>query len=107
MSLAGDVFIRDNFSSFLSRSFPQKLMKKCLALILVTFASCSLFEDTKLVDIQKLDGPCIITLIDGSIIETTKGIEVTKRYEGITYRDEDGKIWSLFKEEYESYSCGN
>lgn len=68
---------------------------------------CSLFEDTKLVDVQKFDGPCIITLKDGSTIETEGGIEVSKRYEGITYRDEDGKIWSLFKDEYDSYSCGN
>ncbi|WP_373399958.1 hypothetical protein V8V91_10220 [Algoriphagus halophilus] len=68
---------------------------------------CSLFEDTKLVDIQKFEGPCVITLKDGSTIETTGGIEVSKRYEGITYRDEEGKIWSLFKEEYTSYSCGN
>lgn len=82
-------------------------MRKYLPLVLLAFASCSLFEDTKLVDIQKFEGPCLINLKDGSIIETTGGIEVTKRYEGITYRDEDGKIWSLFKEEYESYSCGN
>lgn len=82
-------------------------MKKCLPFVFLIFMGCSLFEDTKLVDIQKFEGPCIITLKDGSIIETTGGIEVTKRYEGITYRDEDGKIWSLFKEEYESYSCGN
>lgn len=82
-------------------------MKKIFPLLFLAFVSCSLFEDTKLVDVQKFDGPCQITLKDGSIIETTGGIEVSKRYGGITYRDEDGKIWSLFKEEYDSYSCGN
>ncbi len=82
-------------------------MKKSIPLILLLMMGCSLFEDTKLVDVQKFDGPCIITLKDGSTIETEGGIEVSKRYEGITYRDEDGKIWSLFKDEYDSYSCGN
>ncbi|MBN3522081.1 DUF903 domain-containing protein [Algoriphagus lutimaris] len=81
-------------------------MKKVIPLLFL-FMGCSLFEDTKLVDIQKFDGPCVITLKDGSTIETIGGIEVSKRYEGITYRDEEGKIWSLFKEEYTSYSCGN
>ncbi|MBB6328551.1 hypothetical protein FHS59_004207 [Algoriphagus iocasae] len=82
-------------------------MKKSFPLLLLVMMGCSLFEDTKLVDVQKFDGPCIITLKDGSTIETEGGIEVSKRYEGITYRDEDGKIWSLFKDEYDSYSCGN
>lgn len=81
-------------------------MKKCLPLFLLLMG-CSLFEDTKLVDIQKIEGPCTIILKNGSSIETTGSIEVSKRYEGITYRDEDGKIWSLFKGEYNSYSCGN
>ena len=58
-------------------------MKKCLPFVFLVFMGCSLFEDTKLVDIQKFEGPCIITLKDGSTIETTGGIEVTKRYEGV------------------------
>lgn len=81
-------------------------MKKCLPLFLLLMG-CSLFEDTKLVDIQEIEGPCTIILKNGSSIETTGSIEVSKRYEGITYRDVDGKIWSLFKGEYNSYSCGN
>ncbi|EAZ80366.1 hypothetical protein [Algoriphagus machipongonensis] len=82
-------------------------MKKCFPLLFLALASCGLFEDTKLVDIQKVDGPCTIVLKDGSTIEVEGSIEVSKRYKGITYRDEEGKIWSLFEDEYDSYSCGN
>jgi len=68
-------------------------------------AGCSLFEDTKLVDIMEVDGPCTIVLTDGTTVVSSGNIEISKRTEAITYRDEDGKLWSLFKEDYTSYSC--
>ncbi len=53
---------------------------------------------------EEFTGTCTIILVDGSTI-TTDGIEFTKSTEVITYRDEDGKLWSLFPGDYDSYSC--
>lgn len=76
-------------------------------LILLSLTSCeSWLQDIGLKDIQRLDGPCTIILSDGTVIETPYSLEVTIRTEAITYRDEDGKLWSLFRDDYESYSCG-
>lgn len=80
-------------------------MKKCLPFLILILASCSLFEDTKLVDILEVDGPCTIQLTDGSTVVSNGNIEISKRTQAITYRDEDNKIWSLFKNDYTSYSC--
>lgn len=75
-------------------------MKKLGAFFL--FAILLSCED--LIDVEEITGTCTIVLIDGSII-TTLGVEFMKKTETITYRDEDGKLWSLFKGDYESYSC--
>ncbi|WP_192346814.1 hypothetical protein [Algoriphagus sp. Y33] len=79
-------------------------MKKYLIPFLL-LSGCSLFEDTKLVDIKDIEGPCTIVLADGTGIVSNGNIEFSKRTQAITYRDEAGKIWSLFKEDYTSYSC--
>lgn len=80
-------------------------MKKYLPLLFLFFSGCSLFEDTKLVDIQDINGPCTILLTDGTTVVSNGDIEISKRTEAITYRDEEGKIWSLFRDDYTSYSC--
>jgi hypothetical protein len=80
-------------------------MNKFLLFLILVLSGCSLFEDTKLVDIMEVDGPCTILLTDGTTIVSSGNIEISKRTEAITYRDEDGKLWSLFKEDYTSYSC--
>ncbi|MCS5491696.1 YgdI/YgdR family lipoprotein [Algoriphagus limi] len=78
----------------------------CFGSLLFILAGCeSWLQDIGLVDVKKIKGPCTITLVDGTLIETPHTIEISIRTEVLTYRDEDGKIWSLFKDEYESYSC--
>lgn len=74
-------------------------MKRLSVLMLVLIiSSCELLE------VEEFTGTCTIILADGTSI-TTDGIEVLESTETITYRDEDGKLWSLFKEDYESYDC--
>lgn len=74
--------------------------------LLIILSGCeSWLQDIGLIDIKRVDGPCTITLVDGTLIETPYSLEISIRTEAITYRDEDGKLWSLFKDEYESYSC--
>ena len=80
-------------------------MKKYLPFLILLLTGCNLFENTKLVDIMEVDGPCTIVLTDGTTVVSSGNIEISKRTEAITYRDEDGKLWSLFKEDYTSYSC--
>lgn len=80
-------------------------MKKCLPLLILILASCSLFEETDLVDILDVDGPCTIQLTDGTTVVSNGNIEISKRTQAITFRDEDGKIWSVFKDDYTSYTC--
>ncbi len=80
-------------------------MKNFLPLLLLFLSACSLFEDTKLVDIKEIDGPCSIILADGSTVTSEGNIKISKRTQAITYRDEDGKLWSLFRDDYTSYSC--
>ncbi|WP_297335393.1 hypothetical protein [Algoriphagus sp.] len=85
----------------------MKVIRFSVLLILLTMSSCeSWLQDIGLKDIQRFDGPCSIVLSDGSLVETPYSIEVTIRTEAITYRDEEGKLWSLFREDYESFSCG-
>jgi len=80
-------------------------MKKCLPFLILFLASCSLFEETDLVDIQDVNGPCSIQLTDGTSVVSNGNIEFSERTQAITYRDEEGKLWSLFKDDYTSYSC--
>ena len=80
-------------------------MKKCLSFLILILAGCSLFEDTKLVDILDVDGPCTIQLTNGGTVVSNGNIEISKSTKAITYRDEDNKIWSLFKDDYTSYTC--
>ncbi|UZD24454.1 YgdI/YgdR family lipoprotein [Algoriphagus halophytocola] len=80
-------------------------MKKAFPIVFLILSGCGLLEDTKLVDILDVDGPCTILLADGTTVTSSGNIEISKRTQAITYRDEDGKIWSLFKDDYQSYSC--
>jgi hypothetical protein len=80
-------------------------MKKYLPFLILVITGCSLFEETDLVDIQDVDGPCTIILTDGSSVVSNGNIEISKRTQAITYRDENNKIWSLFKNDYTSFTC--
>jgi len=64
------------------------------------------FEDNKINDVKEISGSCSITLIDGSSV-TGSEIRIRKSTRTLTYRDADKKLWSLFEEDYSSYSCGN
>lgn len=75
-------------------------MRKLFVVLFIALMGCD-----ELVDIQKIDGPCTIQLKDGTII-TSQSIELLKSTGTITYRDEDGKLWSIAVDRYESYSCG-
>lgn len=80
-------------------------MKKCLPILIFLLAGCSIFEDTKLVDVQEILGPCTIDLIDGTSVVSNGNIKISKSELTITYRDEENKLWSLFKGDYSRYSC--
>jgi len=67
--------------------------------LLLTSTSCE-----ELLEVQEFTGSCTIILSDGSSL-TTDGLELLESTETITYRDEDGKLWSLFRDDYESFSC--
>lgn len=71
-------------------------------LFLLLLVSC---ED--IFDVKQVEGPCTIQLVDGETITTQEDIEIMQSTGTITYRDEDGKLWSVFADKYESYSCGN
>lgn len=58
-------------------------------------------------DIKRVDGPCTILLKDGTTIFTADSIEILEATGTITYRDAEEKLWSVTRDEYESYSCGN
>jgi hypothetical protein len=64
-----------------------------------------LFSCDTLHDIEELDGLCTILLTNGTTVVSNGNIEISDRTQAITYRDENGKIWSLFKEDYISYTC--
>lgn len=76
-------------------------MRKWAFLILVIFAACD-----ELIDVNNIDGPCTIILQDGSSITSNGNIEIMKSTGVLTYRDQDGKLWSLTSEQYQSYNCG-
>lgn len=76
-------------------------MKKLIIFLLfLSAASCGVLKD-----IEEIGGTCTIVLTDGSSIIANGGIEISEITQAITYRDEDGKLWSLFKDDYQSYSC--
>lgn len=70
--------------------------------VLLLLGSC---ED--IFDVIQVEGPCTIQLVDGGTITTQEDIEIMQSTGTITYRDEDGKLWSVFADKYESYTCGN
>lgn len=75
-------------------------------LLFLALSSCeSWFQDIGLKDIKRVDGPCVITLTDGTLIETPYSLEISIRTEAITYRDVDRKLWTIFREEYDNYTC--
>jgi hypothetical protein len=71
-------------------------------LIFILLSSC---ED--LFDVKRVDGPCTIQLVNGGTIVTQNSIEILQSTGVITYRDDEGKLWSIPADEYLSYSCGN
>lgn len=80
-------------------------LKRLSLIVLVSLFSCEMIDE--LTDIEEIKGPCTIILSDGSVVQTTEDIELSVRTQAITYRDEKRKLWSLFKNDYQSYSCGN
>ena len=73
-----------------------------LSLSMLLFFSCE-----KILEVQRFDGPCTIELVNGQRITTQNSIEILESTGTITYRDEEGKLWSIKSSEYTSYSCGN
>jgi hypothetical protein len=76
-------------------------MKSFLPLVFLVF----LFSCDTLRDVNESNGPCNIILTDGSTIVSNGIIEIQKKTGTITYRDEAGKLWSLFLDDYRSYTC--
>lgn len=76
------------------------MRKLIFCLFLISTSACDTLKD-----IERIDGTCTIILSDGSSIETVGVIELSERTQAITYRDEDGKLWSLFKDDYQSFTC--
>ena len=83
--------------SKISTSFTKMLL---LSLFCVSLLGCDTLQDVK-----EINGDCTIVLADGSSIVSFGNIEILEKTQTITYRDADGKIWSLFKDDYTSYSC--
>ena len=75
-------------------------MRKLWILLAFFCLSCE-----KLIDIEEFEGPCTIVLVDGSTIQSHGNIEILKSTGVLTYKDKDGKLWSLTSEEYQSYEC--
>lgn len=71
-------------------------------LAFLVFAACEEIEDVK-----RVDGPCTIQLVDGGTITTQESIEILEATGTITYRDDEGKLWSVRADEYLTYTCGN
>ncbi|REG91021.1 YgdI/YgdR family lipoprotein [Algoriphagus antarcticus] len=69
-------------------------------LIPVSISACDTLQD-----VNEINGPCTIILPDGSTIISSGNIEIQKKTGTITYRDEAGKLWSLFMDDYQSYTC--
>lgn len=58
-------------------------------------------------DIEEITGTCTVLLKDGTTIEMSQDIRQNTRTGTITYRDGEGRLWSIFKEDYESFDCGS
>ncbi len=86
------------FSS--DKDFTMRWLNRITILILLTMAGCDSLQD-----INEVNGPCEIILIDGTTIIPVGRIKISDRTRAITYRGDDGKLWSLFPDEYKSYSC--
>jgi hypothetical protein len=77
-------------------------MRYLSILLLLVFGSCD-----EIIDVLRVDGPCTIQLTNGTTITTQESLEILQSTGTITYRDDQGKLWSIPAIEYESYSCGN
>lgn len=75
----------------------RSFLPLCLLLVLL---SCDTLQD-----VNEINGPCTIVLTNGSTIISNGNIEILKSTGTITYRDEAGKLFSLFEDQYESYTC--
>ena len=78
------------------------MRKYCVLLFFLGMYGCEWFSD-----ITEEDGACTIFLVDGTTIESSENIEILESTGMMTYRDADGKLWTLSREEYQTYSCGN
>lgn len=58
-------------------------------------------------DIEEITGTCTVLLKDGTTIEMSQDIRQNTRTGAITYRDEEGNLKSIFKEDYETFICGS
>jgi hypothetical protein len=58
-------------------------------------------------EIEEINSSCTVLLNDGSVLEINRDIRINNETGTITYRDENDRLWSIFKEDYESFSCGN
>lgn len=68
---------------------------------------CLMIMTGACMEIDKINSTCTVVLNDGSFLEISRDIRVNNETGTITYRDENDKLWSIFKEDYESYSCAN
>ena len=58
-------------------------------------------------DIEEISGSCTVVLKDGTTVEMMQEIRKNTRTGTITYRDEEGNLRSVFKEDYETFTCGS
>jgi hypothetical protein len=58
-------------------------------------------------DIKSEKGPCTIQLSSGGTVVSHGDIRILESTGTLTYRDEEGNLWSLTEAEYSTYSCGN
>jgi hypothetical protein len=58
-------------------------------------------------DIEEITGTCTVLLKDGTTVEMSQDIRQNTRTGTITYRDEEGNLKSIFKEDYETFDCGS
>lgn len=58
-------------------------------------------------DIEEITGNCKVVLKDGTTLFVSQDIRQNTRTGTITYRDEEGNLKSVFKEDYETFNCGS
>jgi hypothetical protein len=77
-------------------------MKKIFfaSILILGLASC-------ISDIEEISGTCTVLLKDGTTIEMSQDIRQNTRTGTITYRDGEGRLKSVFKEDYETFDCGS